>query len=82
MPGMNGFELARKIVASAPRTRMIMFTAIDCEPLIKDAQDVGIIKVVANSGEGIVGHLLAAIEDVFQERDARKPLNLLLSPQD
>jgi chemotaxis response regulator CheB len=27
MPGMNGLEVAREIVASAPRTRMIMFTS-------------------------------------------------------
>jgi DNA-binding NarL/FixJ family response regulator len=30
MPGMNGLEAAREIVASAPHTRMIMFTANDC----------------------------------------------------
>jgi CheY-like chemotaxis protein len=31
MPGMNGLEVAREIVASAPHTRMIMimFTAND-----------------------------------------------------
>lgn len=70
MPGMNGLELAREIAATAPRTRMIMFTANDCEQLVKEAQDVGIRKVVAKSGHGIVHHLLAAIKDVFHEHDA------------
>jgi DNA-binding NarL/FixJ family response regulator len=70
MPGMNGFEVAREIAASAPRTRMIMFTANDCEQIIKEAEKVGIRKVVAKSGDGIVHRLLTAIKDVFRERAA------------
>ena len=70
MPGMNGFEMAREIAASAPRTRMIMFTANDCEQLIREAQELGISKVVAKSVDGVVHHLLAAIREVFHERDA------------
>jgi len=70
MPGMNGLEVAREIAAIAARTRMIMFTANDCEQLIRDAEDVGISRVVSKSGDGIVHHLLAAIRDVFEERDA------------
>jgi integrase/recombinase XerD len=42
----------------------------DCEQLVKEVQDVGISKVVAKSGQGIVHHLMAAIKDVFHERDA------------
>ena len=70
MPGMNGLELAREIATNAPRTRMIMFTANDCEQLIREAESAGISKVVAKSGERIVHHLLTAIKDLFDERDA------------
>jgi DNA-binding NarL/FixJ family response regulator len=69
MPGMNGFEVAREIAGRAPRTRMIMFTANDCEGLIREAQAVGISRVIAKSGDGVAGHLLDAIKDAFQERD-------------
>jgi DNA-binding NarL/FixJ family response regulator len=67
MPGMNGLELAREIAATAPRTRMILFTSNDCGQLVKEAQDAGIRKVVAKSGHGIVHPLLAAM---FHEHDA------------
>jgi DNA-binding NarL/FixJ family response regulator len=70
MPGMNGLELAREIAASAPRTRTIMFTANDCEGLIKAAQAVGISRVIAKAGNGVANHLVAAIRDAFDERDA------------
>jgi len=70
MPGMNGFEVAREIAASAPRTRMIMFTANDCEGLIREAQDVGISKVIAKSSDGVANHLLEAIRGVSHGRDA------------
>jgi DNA-binding NarL/FixJ family response regulator len=70
MPGLNGFEVARKTVATAPRTRMTMFTANDCEGLIRDAQEMGINKVIAKSGDGVASRLLAAIKELFHERDA------------
>jgi len=70
MPGMNGLEVAREIRATARGTRMIMFTGNDCEALLKKAEDAGISKVVAKSGDGVVDHLLAAIRDVFHKRDA------------
>ena len=70
MPGMNGFEVAREIAATAPRKRMIMFTANDCEQLIKEPESAGINKVVAKSGDSIVHHLLTAINDLFHESDA------------
>jgi DNA-binding NarL/FixJ family response regulator len=70
MPGMSGFEVAREIGRSAPRTRVIMFTANDCEGLIQAAQEVGIRKVIAKSGDGVANQLLAAIRGVFHERDA------------
>jgi two-component system, NarL family, invasion response regulator UvrY len=70
MPGMNGFEVAREIGGRAPHTRMIMFTANDCEGLIREAQDVGISRVIAKSSDGAASHLLAAIREVFHERDA------------
>jgi DNA-binding NarL/FixJ family response regulator len=44
MPGMNGFEVAREIAATAPRKRMIMFTANDCEQLIKEAEVLASVK--------------------------------------
>ena len=47
---MNGLEVAREIAATAPRIRMIMFTANDCEQLIKEAESAGIRK-----GGGKVG---------------------------
>jgi DNA-binding NarL/FixJ family response regulator len=50
MPGMNGLEVAREIAATAPCTRIIMFTANDCEQLIKEAESTGISKVVVKSG--------------------------------
>lgn len=64
---MNGFEVAREIAASAPRVRTIMFTANDWGGLMREAQRVGII---AKSGDGVADRLLAAIRDVFPERDA------------
>ena len=70
MPGMNGFEVAREIAARVPHTRMIMFTANDCEGLIREAQNVGISRVIAKSGDGVASHLLEAIRDLFHERDA------------
>ncbi len=70
MPGRNGLEVAREIAATAPRTRMIIFTANDCEQLIREAESAGISRVVAKSGDSIVEHLLTAIKDLFQERDA------------
>lgn len=50
MPGRNGLEVAREIAATAPRTRMIIFTANDCEQLIREAESAGISRVVAKSG--------------------------------
>jgi chemotaxis response regulator CheB len=50
LPGMNGLEVARGIAANALRTRMIMFTANDCEQFIKEAESAGISKVVAKLG--------------------------------
>jgi two-component system, NarL family, invasion response regulator UvrY len=70
MPGMNGFELAREIVARAPHTRMIMFTTNDCSGLIREAQGVGISRVIAKSGDGAATHLMATIRERFHERDA------------
>jgi hypothetical protein len=49
---------------------MIMFTSDDCEGLKKAAQEVGISKVIAKSGDGVANQLLAAIRGVFHERDA------------
>ena len=69
MPGMNGLDLAREIAATALQTRMIMFTSYDCEQLIKEAQEVGISKVVTKSGGDMVHYLLAAIRDVMTKRD-------------
>jgi DNA-binding NarL/FixJ family response regulator len=70
MPGMNGFEVARQIAAITPGTRMILFTANDCEGLIREAQDMGISRVPGKSGDGVASHLLAAIREVFHGRDA------------
>jgi DNA-binding NarL/FixJ family response regulator len=70
MPGMNGLAVAQEIRASAPDTRMVMFTANDCEALLEQAKGAGISRVIAKSGDGVVNHLLAAIRDVFHERDA------------
>lgn len=70
MPGMNGLEVAREIRETAPATRMIMFTGNDCEALLKEAEDAGISKVVAKSGDGVVDHPLAAIRDVFHKQNA------------
>jgi DNA-binding NarL/FixJ family response regulator len=70
MPGMNGIEVAREIGARASRTRMIMFTANVCEGLLREAQDVGISRVIAKSSDAVASHLLAAIREVFHERDA------------
>jgi hypothetical protein len=47
-----------------------MFMANDCEQLIKEAESAGLSKVVVKSGDSIVHHLLAAIKDLFHERDA------------
>jgi len=70
MSVVNGLELAREIKAHSPRTRMIMFTANSCEQLITEAESAGISKVVAKSGDSIVHHLLTAIKDLFDERNA------------
>jgi DNA-binding NarL/FixJ family response regulator len=70
MPGMNGLEVAQEILASAPRTRMIMFTSNDCDGLIKAAQEAGISKVIAKSGAGVAHQLREAIRQVFHQRDA------------
>jgi hypothetical protein len=47
-----------------------MFTANDCEGLIREAQNVGISRVIAKSGDGVASRLLAAIKELFYERDA------------
>jgi CheY-like chemotaxis protein len=70
MPRMNGLKVVREIRETAPGTRMIMFTGNDCEALLKEAEDAGISKVVAKSGDGVVDHLLAAIRDVFHKQNA------------
>jgi len=49
---------------------MIMFTSDAGEGLIKAAQEVGISRVIAKSGDGLANQLLAAIRGVFRERDA------------
>jgi DNA-binding NarL/FixJ family response regulator len=69
MPGMNGPEVAREIAASAPRTRVIMFTGNDCEGLIREAREAGINRVIAKSGDGVASRILAAIKELFHERD-------------
>jgi|SRR5271154_5723119 CheY-like chemotaxis protein len=70
MPGLNGFEVAREIGTSAPHTRIIMFTANDCEGLIREAQNVGISRVIAKSGDGVATNLVAAIRELYHGRDA------------
>jgi DNA-binding NarL/FixJ family response regulator len=70
MPGMDGFEVAREIAAIAPPTRMIMFTANDWEGLVREAQNVGISRAIAKSGDGVASHRLEAIRKLFHERDA------------
>ena len=59
-----------KLRQSLSPTRMIMFTANDWEGLVREAQNVGISRVVAKSGDGVASHLLEAIRKLFHERDA------------
>jgi len=59
------------MAASAPRTRMIMFTANHCEGLAREAQDVASVKSLQSQATTVARRLLAAIRrDVFHDCDA------------
>ena len=63
MPVMDGLEAARQISHMAPKTAMLMFTAYDGDPLLRDARDAGIEQVFSKF-DGLATHLLASLEDL------------------
>ena len=67
MPVMNGLEAAREIAAIAPKTRIVLFTAHDCEQLLRDAQNVGIKAVLPKDGADALGRLLCALREATNE---------------
>ena len=63
MPGMNGLETARRILAVCPGMPMIMFTMHDSQLLLKEAQQVG-IKHVFSKGDGFGNEVFDAIRAI------------------
>ena len=60
MPGLNGFETARKIVAQFPNLPIILYTFYGIEGMNIEAQKHGISEVVDKTASG--DQLLATIE--------------------
>ena len=63
MPVMDGLEAARQISHMAPNTAMLMFTAHNRDPLLRDARAAGIERVFSKF-DGLATDLLASLEDV------------------
>lgn len=66
MPVMNGLEAARRIASVSPHPVMLMFTMQYSGELLKEAQAVGITKVLSKTDVGI-NKLLASMEMLLSE---------------
>jgi DNA-binding NarL/FixJ family response regulator len=66
MPVMNGLEAARRIASVSPRPVMVMFTMQYSGQLLKEAEAVGITKVLSKTDVGI-NHLLASMKTLLNE---------------
>ena len=63
MPGANGLEVARQILAAKPATRILLFTMHRSEELFREAAEVGVSGYVLKSRAS--SELAAAIEEVL-----------------
>ena len=64
MPEMDGLQVAREISKTAPGTRIIFLSAIDCPGVIKAAIDAGASAYVhkLNAGANLVRSIRAALQ--------------------
>jgi DNA-binding NarL/FixJ family response regulator len=63
MPGANGLEAARSILAAKPETKILLFTMHQSEELFREAEEVGVAGYVLKSRAG--SELSHAIEEVL-----------------
>jgi DNA-binding NarL/FixJ family response regulator len=63
MPGLDGLEATRRIMAESPRVRVIMLSSLDGESYRKAARDAGAAAYLVK-GQAIP-HLAAALQQVF-----------------
>lgn len=61
MPLMNGLEAAQQITASAPSTKIVLFTAYNSELLREHARQIGIKAVVSKDGEDTLDDLACSL---------------------
>ena len=66
MPVMNGLEAARQIARMAPNTAMVMLTMHSCDQLVKEAQAVGIRRVLSKS-DAIAEQLLVSLTSMTRQ---------------
>jgi DNA-binding NarL/FixJ family response regulator len=66
MPQLNGVEVARRILKDNPAQRILVFTSVDSEMVVRECLEAGVRGWVFKS-EGI-DHLTAAVEGLQRDR--------------
>lgn len=74
MPGMNGFELAKRLRAEGSRARLVFFTVHEDEELIIAARNAGGIGYVVKT------RIASDLEPAVQEARAGRPFQSPLRP--
>lgn len=62
MPVMNGLQAAGEIIASAPKTQIVVFTNFTSDLVKQHAFRVGIKAVIAKDGESTLDRLVSTLE--------------------
>lgn len=63
MPGMKGFDAARKIALISPDTRIVLFTVHASDRVLKEAKGLGIRAVVSKDADFTLQRLLVALHE-------------------
>ena len=64
MPVMTGLQAADEIIASAPKTQIVVLTNFPSELLTQHAFRVGIKAVLAKDGESTLDRLVSTLQDL------------------
>jgi len=66
MPGLNGLDATRQILAAAPETRVLILTMHDCEQIVREVLAAGALGFLLKSDAG--RDLVAAVEALQHRR--------------
>ena len=64
MPVMNGLEAADRLVATVPKTQIVLFTNYPSDLLREHASRVGIKAVLVKDGDGTLDRLVSTIRNL------------------